>query len=257
LNVAVIYGTSEARKIVKHLEAAGVSAWTAVASDYGGPGPDEDRIVRARPGQAWWEGWLRDREIGFLVDAAHPSGSALSEAAYAACEALGTPFLRFYRPEIKLPPSPLIHTVAGFEEAAAVAGSLGDTIFLTTGSGDLDVFLAQGAVQGKRVVVRVLPQARLINRCQELGVLPRDIVGLQGPFSVRFNQAIFAAYGAQVVVTREGGRSSGTLSKIKAALNLRVPVVIVLRPANTRFKAEQICYTPRQVVERVLAAVHG
>jgi len=257
LNAVVIFGTSEARKIVDRLESAGVRTWVAVASEAGLVAPNAERVVQAAPERAWWESWLAGQDIRVLVDASHPSGSALSEAACEACEAKGIPLLRFYRPEVNLPQNPLIHAVADIKEAAAVAAALGDTIFLTTGSGALDVFLAQPAVKGKRVVVRVLPQARFISRCQELGVLPRDIVGLQGPFSVRFNQAIFAAYGAQVVVTREGGRSSGTLSKIKAALNLRVPVVIIRRPADTRFKPEQICCTPRQVVEKVLAASHA
>jgi len=257
VNVVVIYGTAEARKIVSRLEASGLDTLTAVASEYGGVAvrPDGDRVIRACPEQDWWNKLLKEREVGFLVDATHPFGSALSEAAYLACARAAIPFLRFYRPETKLPDSPLIHAVAGFEEAARVAGSLGETIFLTTGSGNLEVFLDQPAVQGKRVVVRVLPEARLISRCRELGVQPRDIVGLQGPFSVRFNQAIFAAYGAQVIVTREGGRSSGTLSKIKAALHMDMPVVIILRPANPRIKPDQVCYSSHQVVERVLGAL--
>ncbi len=257
LNVVVIYGTAEARKIVSLLEAGGVSTLTVVGSEYAGAGirTDEDRVVRAGPDQEWWVGLLTERKVGCLVDATHPFRSTLSEAAWLACTGTGVPFFRFYRPEIRLPDSPLIHTVAGFDEAAVVAASLGRTIFLTTGSGNLETFLGQDAVQGRRVVVRVLPEARLITRCRELGVLPRDIVGLQGPFSVRFNQAIFAAYGADVVVTREGGRSSGTSSKIKAALNLGLPVVIVVRSDNPRLAPEQVCSSSRQVVERVLAVL--
>lgn len=252
LNAAVIYGTAEAKKIVSLLEAGGVPTLTVVGYEYGGGG---EGVVRAGQAREWWDGFLREARVGCLVDASHPFASALSQTACQACTEAGVPFFRFFRPGIRLPDSPLIHTVAGFAEAAQVAASLGQTIFLTTGSGDLETFLGEKAVQGKRVVVRVLPEARLITRCRELGIMPRDIVGLQGPFSVRFNQAIFTAYGADVVVTREGGRASGTSSKIKAALNLGVPVVVVLRPANTGFLPGQVFYSSRQVVDRVLATL--
>ncbi|MCL6477030.1 MAG: precorrin-6A/cobalt-precorrin-6A reductase, partial [Peptococcaceae bacterium] len=52
-------------------------------------------------------------------------------------------------------------------------------------------------------------------------------VAMQGPFSVKLNKAIFQAYRAGVVVTRDGGKAGGTYNKVKAALELKVPLVLI------------------------------
>jgi precorrin-6A/cobalt-precorrin-6A reductase len=110
-----------------------------------------------------------------------------------------------------------------------MASGFGGTVFLTTGSHNLEVFTRHQGLRGRRIVVRVLPDHKVVKKCQDLGVSPREIVAMQGPFSVKLNKAIFQAYRAGVVVTRDGGPPGGTYNKVKAALDLKIPVVIIQR----------------------------
>jgi len=189
---------------------------------------------------------LEKRGVALVVDATQPSPGPLSRLAQEACSRLNLPFVRYERKATSLPDSPLIHVVNTWEEAARVAAGLGSTVFLTTGSNNLEIFIRSPYMRGKRLVVRVLPEQRVIKKCEELGLLPRDIVALQGPFSARFNRAIFQAYRAEVVVTRESGAS--TDAKIRAALSLQLPVVVIRRipPAG-----KNLAYNYRQVLQLV------
>jgi precorrin-6A/cobalt-precorrin-6A reductase len=53
---------------------------------------------------------------------------------------------------------------------------------------------------------------------------------MQGPFSLELNRALFKQYGAEVVVTKNSGVVGGTDTKIAAALELALPVVVINRP---------------------------
>ena len=54
---------------------------------------------------------------------------------------------------------------------------------------------------------------------------------MQGPFSREFNQAVFAAYRAEVVVTKNSGAIGGTDEKLMAAMELGLKLIVVERPA--------------------------
>ena len=60
--------------------------------------------------------------------------------------------------------------------------------------------------------------------------MPGDIVALQGPFSKELNMALFREFQADVMVTKNSGSVGGTDSKISAAMDLGMTVVVVQRP---------------------------
>lgn len=237
--ILVLYGTREARELISLLSAGGYRVIAVAATDYGGTLAGQGGAVEVftlPPDDDALEKLLFQKQVSLVIDATHPFPGPLSAAAGRVCQKNNIVNIRFVREETKLPENPLIHPVETISEAAGKAAGLGDTIFLTTGSNNLDLFLKEPAIRGKRVVVRVLPDQKVIKKCQDLGLSPRDIVGLQGPFSVKFNRAIFQAYKAEVIVTRDSGRESGTDTKIAAALALKLPVVLIKRaPAGEKY----------------------
>ena len=64
----------------------------------------------------------------------------------------------------------------------------------------------------------------------DAGFSPADIVAVQGPFSRELNLALFREFGADVMVTKNSGTVGGTDSKIVAAMELDMTVVVVQRP---------------------------
>ncbi len=145
-------------------------------------------------------------------------------------------YIRYYREEIELPNEPLIKTVYSFNEAVDfISTHDSKNIFLTTGSHNLDVFVKDKRLNNKRIVVRVLPDWKIIKKCQELGVAVKDIVAMQGPFSKRINKAIFRMYNADLIVTRDSGKTGGTDNKISAALELKIPIVVIKRKLPEKY----------------------
>lgn len=231
--ILLLYGTGEAREMLSLLRQNGYNVLAVASTGYGGELAGREgagEVVIASRDESRLERLVRDKGARLVVDAAHPYTGWLSAVFQNLCQRFNVPYIRLERKESDLPQHPLVHPVDTWAEAAVKAAGLGSTVFLTTGSNNLETFLQEPAMAGKRIVVRVLPESKVIKKCQELGLSPRDIVAMHGPFSTRFNRAIFHAYRADVIVTRDSGRTGGTDTKIAAALDLKIPVVVIRRP---------------------------
>jgi precorrin-6A/cobalt-precorrin-6A reductase len=141
------------------------------------------------------------------------------------------PYLRWERPSTALPDSPLVRVVSGWPEAAEQLAGLGARqVFLAVGVKPLNAIINHPALAGCRFTVRVLPVSESLEACRRLGLSPGQIVACQGPGTVKLNEALLEACGAEAFVVKESGREGGTADKVQAALNLNIPVVVVGRP---------------------------
>ena len=231
--ILLMAGTGDARLLLHRLKATGLAVGVSVTTEYGEALLDgeAERVNREKLDANGLQRLLAAWQITMVVDATHPYAAEASKNALAATQAAGIPYYRYERASVCLDEaSPLLHTVASVDEAALVAGKLGETIFLTTGSKNLPDFVHHPALQGKRLIARVLPETNVVSQCRALGLSPRDIVAMQGPFSEALNRELFLAYDAQVVVTKESGTVGGCDAKLAAARSLSLPVVMIERP---------------------------
>ncbi|MDI6878720.1 MAG: precorrin-6A reductase [Desulfitobacteriaceae bacterium] len=183
--------------------------------------------------------WLANQACSAVVEASHPSCSQSFQPLRSWCKDLGVPYIRLERPETKIPASPLVYAVADWEEALSALKRLAEdkdfsrqspfTVFVTTGSHQLESLVNAPFARDVRWVVRVLPEGRLVQKCQDLGIPPKDIVAMQGPFSKELNRILLKAYGAHVLLTRDSGPAGGTDTKISAALALGLDIVLLKR----------------------------
>ncbi len=183
--------------------------------------------------------WLANQACVAVVEASHPSCSQSFQPFRSWCQELGVPFIRLERSETKVPVNPLVHAVADWEEALSALERLADdkdfsrqspfAVFVTTGSHRLESLVSAPFARGVRWVVRVLPEGRLVQKCQDLGISSKDIVAMQGPFSKELNRVLFKTYGADVLLTRDSGPAGGTDTKISAALALGMDIVLLKR----------------------------
>jgi len=234
--ILVLAGTKDGREVAQELGQKGYQVLATAVSKYGGEllqasGAGEVVVKGLTPEDL--KGIIKEKDISLVIDATHPFAQQISAQAMEVTQELNLPYLRFERKRAELPENPLIHKVKNIEEAARKAVALGETIFLTTGSKNLATFLALRKEGQPRIVARVLPDPGVLEKCFALGLNPRDIIALQGPFSKELNKALFKQYGAQVIVSKESGETGGTDSKIEAALELSIPLVIVERPQLT------------------------
>jgi precorrin-6A/cobalt-precorrin-6A reductase len=173
---------------------------------------------------------IRTKAADAIIDCTHPYACEVTAMAQAVAKDLGIHYIRYERPYTPQMENTDVYCVSSWQEAAEQAADLAEVIFLTTGSRNLADFLRQAAIRGKRVIARVLPDPEVILKCQSLGLLPRDMIAMQGPFSYEMNKVMFADYGAQVVITKDAGVIGGTDTKMAAAQDLGIPVVVIRRP---------------------------
>ncbi len=178
------------------------------------------------------------------IDASPPSSSGKFASLRRWCEQRGIPYLRLERPETIIPKSSLIYSVINWDEALLRLEQRIDllykkrgqpvTVFVTTGSHQLETVVRSSFARFARFVVRVLPEGRLVQKCQDMGIPPRNIIALQGPFSKEVNRVLFKFYGADIILTRDSGPAGGTDTKISAALDLGLEIILIKRnKANT------------------------
>ncbi|XCH79173.1 MAG: precorrin-6A/cobalt-precorrin-6A reductase [Candidatus Dehalobacter alkaniphilus] len=171
-----------------------------------------------------------------IINVSHPfSDEFVSLSQF--CKQSGIPYLRLERPETKIPDSSLIFRASSGEEALLRLNKRICTlykkqgcpvkVFVTTGSHQLESIVHSSFAGMARFVVRVLPEGRLVQKCQDLGIHPRDILAMQGPFSKDINKALFKFYGADIVLMKDSGLADGTDTKISAALELGLEILLI------------------------------
>ena len=173
---------------------------------------------------------IREKGISLILDASHPYAAIVSETASAACEETGIDYVRYERAEYPLPDYDKLYHAKDEFEAADLAGKLGESILLTTGSKTLSTFVHAGALQGKTIWARVLPLSGVIKMCEDLGMKAKNILALQGPFSYEMNLAMIHDYHADVMVTKNGGLVGGSDTKLKAAMDAGISVIVIDKP---------------------------
>ena len=220
MRVLILGGTGEARELAAKLVAAGVDVLSSLAGRVRQPRrPDGPVRVGGFGGPAGLAEFLRAERITAVIDATHPfAGAITANAAQAAAQA-GVPLLVLRSPE--WPAAPSWEMVADIgAAAAAVRAWPGESVFLTTGRRDLDVFAADDR---HRFLVRAVDPPD--------GPVPphMTLVLDRGPYTVEGESALMREHGVGLLVTKNSGGPM-TAAKLEAARDLGVRIVMVRRP---------------------------
>jgi len=232
--ILVLGGTLEGREIAGALAGEGHEVLVTVVSGYGAVMIPPDLAVEVLVKQLDAEeitDIITCRGIRLIIDATHPYARKITDTAWNTARLNDIPYIRYERPPVTAgKEDDMIYRAGSYEEAADLATGLGKTVFLAIGSRNLGPFVSPGREAGSRIVARVLPDAQVMEQCAAAGINPKDIIAVQGPFSLEMNMAMFREYGAEVLVTKDSGTTGGTDAKLEAAARMGIPVVIVTRP---------------------------
>jgi precorrin-6A/cobalt-precorrin-6A reductase len=220
--VLVLGGTTEARLLADLLAGeGGAEVVTSLAGRTAGPrlpaGPTRTGGFGGADGLTVW---LREQRIHALVDATHPFAAGISVHAADAARRAGIPLLVLRRPGWTAGPGDRWHWTDTLAGAAALLPALGSRAFLTTGRQDLAAFAALDAFCLIRCVEPPVPP------------LPRRhrVVLARGPFTLSGERELLREHRIDVLVTKDSG-GAATASKLTAARESSLPVLIVRRPA--------------------------
>ncbi len=231
--IFVASGTLDGRGLVKYLLDNGYHVMASVVTNYGRDLlPEHENLIinDHKLDEAAMQKCLREHDIRVFVDATHPYAANVSQIAMSVCKSLNIPYIRYERRVTPLPNYDKLHIVKTYEEAGELSMKLGQNIFLTTGSNRLDLFADCAKKYNRHIIARVLPAIASLEICEKCGILPRDIVAVQGPFSEELNTALYKKYKSDVVVMKNSGTLGGTETKLLAAIKLNLDIVIIDRP---------------------------
>ena len=234
--ILVFGGTTEGRLFAKRLAELDIPHVVSVATEYGKTIEEEngeDSLLVGRMDSGAIAELIRSGEFAAVVDATHPFAVKASEEIRGACEKESFTYLRLVRKDAGLlPDKSEVTYVDDVDEAAKALEKREGNILLLTGSRDLKE-IVDGISDRSRVFVRIIPDVTSIEKCLEAGLSGRQIIAMQGPFSVEMNEALIREIGAAVILTKDSGKTGGFGEKIQAACNCGIEAIVIRNPEKT------------------------
>lgn len=238
-------GTSDAVKIIKKLcQIDEIEIIATTTTKYGGELASDagaDEIIIGHLGIQEISDLLDVNEIEFLIDATHPYAAEATLNAIRSADKSDVKYIRYERPNTKIPDNKLLFVARSFHEASKMAAELIDEdkrIMHLAGVSTLPHILKWNSP--KKIVARVLPVISSIKKCLELKIPVKNIIAMQGTFSKEFNTILMKEFQIGLVITKESGETGGTKSKIDAATDLNIPTIIVKRPVINELENERV-----------------
>ena len=229
--ILIFGGTTEGRCIANVLSQSGIFCDVRVATEYGEQvmkenySRKENKFLEVNAGRLSLDQMKALCSKGFdaVIDATHPFALCVSENIKQASE--GLPLLRFER-KTHGEYSDFARYFGSMEECAGALKNTSGKILLTTGSKDLHLFCKDPELKD-RLIVRVLPGLESLKLCLDENLEGKQIVAMQGPFSLQMNKTLLSEYGIQVLVTKESGKTGGFDEKILAAKECSVKCFVI------------------------------
>lgn len=234
MRLLIFGGTTEGRILAQRLTERGHQVTVSVATPLGA------EELSGIPCTVWagrMEAAEMERRIpdfALVIDATHPYAEVVSAQIRRACEQTGTLLRRVLRA-----PSQETDCVR-VESCRAAAEYLRDrpgNVLVTTGSKALRDY---ACLPPERLYPRVLPTHEALDICEEMGVPHRNILALQGPFTLEMNTAMLAQYRISYLVTKDGGKAGGFEEKRMAAQKTGAQLILVGRPPDSGESMEQL-----------------
>ena len=244
MKLVIFSGTTEGREFSRAVAALGAAVTVCVATDLGAEEQGSAPGVTVHAGRLdanEMEALLRDAAL--CVDATHPYATEATHNIRAAAGMAGVEYHRLLRRASELPAGSVVLPGAG--EAAAYLADKAGRILLTTGAKELPAF---AALDPARLYPRVLPTLAGITACEAAGVPHRNIIAMQGPFTLGLNVALMRQFEIDYLVTKDGGAQGGFAEKAEAAAQCGAQLIVLRRPDEQGETAETILQRCRELL---------
>lgn len=250
-------GTKDSINIIKFLKETYNSSYilTTTTTNYGGKlakeaGSDDvvDKPLSESEILNLLNNYFDENGFDVFIDATHPFASHVTSTAIKTSKIANIPYIRFERPGTDYSNfenhSNNIYFVDSFEEVGDLISTtfFNNNILHLAGVNTIESILSssKSKIDKKNFFVRVLPIKSSIEKCNNLGIYGENIIAMQGIFSKEFNKALMEELNTQVIITKESGDVGGVHSKIAAAIDLKIAVILVNRPKIKELENEFI-----------------
>ncbi|WP_313342191.1 precorrin-6A reductase [Sedimentibacter sp.] len=226
MHVCIFGGTTEGRLLAVFLSEFNVKADLYIATEYGEQFVKDLNNVNVHQKrldkQRMIELFEKNR-FDCVADATHPFAKIVSQNVKEAAEHCNLKYYRIVR-ETDKNEYPMY-----FDHIEDIISHLNNdegSILLTTGSKDLDKFIAVNNYK-ERIFVRILPMESSLKKAVELGYSNKNIICMQGPFSEELNIAMMNSIGAKFMVTKESAASGGFEEKVNACIKTNAKCLVL------------------------------
>lgn len=229
--VLVIAGTTDAKTVIERLLENNHDTAVTVTTRLGAGMLDEFKnleIYQGKLNKDHITHLIRTLKPTCLIDASNPFSSEITRNAINVCKFEDLPYIRYERERLKYEDDPDITVVKNYGEACNVLMNYEGNILLTLGSNKIEVF-KKIPDYSRRVYLRVLPDWKVLSKCESLGFSPKNIIAIKGPYNEALNMELFKYCQAEVLVTKESGNMGGVVDKINAAKKLGMKIILVDR----------------------------
>ena len=227
--ILVMSGTKDGRELINSLSSLGYDIIATTTTEYGGSllGPQKGVEIIDHPldVEALVE-VIQHRSIQILVDATHPYAVGASESAIEAADRASISYVRYERENLE------IDYGKWFDDYQAIIDYLQNrqgNVLLTIGANNLERFTKTLSLD--RLYARVLPMSKIIAKCESYGLKPKNILGIQGPFSLAYNEAMIEAYDIKFMVSKATAKAGGFDLKVASARNKGIELLVLKRPS--------------------------
>ncbi|MBI9014484.1 MAG: precorrin-6A reductase [Clostridiales bacterium] len=220
--IAVFAGTSEGRLAVDLLKENSLEVVCFNATSYGGSLYKDIKVYGYPMDLETIQSKLLEHKVTDIIDCTHPFAEVISTNLMSASTKLKIPYYRYERPYLES------EHYDHYDDILRDINKTEGNIFLTIGSNNLELFTEN--VDIKRLYCRVLPTEVVIKKCYELGLTPKQIIGMQGPFDTQLNRAMFHTLDIKHLVTKASGDAGGFKEKLGAAKVLNIHTYVLGRP---------------------------
>lgn len=265
--VLIYSGTTEGRMLAQQLAQAGIECDVHVATEYGQIVMPQLDKVNVHVGRLDANEMYEAARNGYaaVVDATHPFATEVSANIRKSLETPDVPYIRLSRKmdvvtdmaqgnESGNTGNSNVNSISGnshvryfadYESCAAALETTDGNILLTTGSKELGIFCNDGKLC-ERLYVRVLPGRDNIALCEAAGIRGKQIIAMQGPFSVEMNIALINQFSIKYLVTKASGEHSGFVEKLEASRNTGIEAFVI------GMQAEDNGLSYAEVLKRIL-----
>lgn len=225
----VIGGTKDSRDFLEKIVDSTTDIVVTTATEYGGKLLDSLglKVICKKLTYPMMLEFVEENEIDKIVDLSHPYAVEVSQNALRVSQEKSIEYFRFEREELSFLPKKYSE-FDSIENLIQYLQGVEGKILVTLGSNNIPHFSQLKNLD--RCYFRILPKWDMVKRCEDYGILPKNIVAMQGPFSKNMNKAMIEQYDIKYLVTKQAGDTGGEREKIESADEMGVEVVFLTRP---------------------------
>ncbi|WP_176892089.1 cobalt-precorrin-6A reductase [Fusobacterium varium] len=225
----IIGGTKDSRVFLEKFASADKNIVVSTATEYGGKLLEglPVKVVSKRLPLELMREFVEKNSIKTIVDISHPYAFEVSKNAMKVAEEFSIAYYRFEREEIHIIPD-RFSEFQNINDLLEYCDKLDGNILVTLGSNNIEHFSKLKNLE--KFYFRILPKWDMVKKCEDNGILPKNIIAMQGPFSLNMNKAMIEQLNIKYLVTKKGGDTGGEREKIDACNEKEIEVILLEKP---------------------------